>query len=145
MSDNNFLGTGVSFPFRVSPGTGRFELASGAQSVRQSLYLILMTARGERWMRPGFGSSILSYTFMDVSLTMLNVMQNELRSQILEQEPRISDVSITIDPEQQRGALIIHISYTLIENNTRDNMVFPFYLQTVREGTADEPMERDEA
>ncbi|HIR56215.1 MAG TPA: GPW/gp25 family protein [Candidatus Gallacutalibacter pullicola] len=128
MSSKSFLGTGMKFPPQIDPGTGRFSLSSGAQSVRESVYLILMTQRGERWLEPEFGSRILSYTFLDISPTTVTLLTNELRALLLEQEPRISDVQVELDPETREGCLIFNLSYTITETNTRDNLVFPFYL-----------------
>lgn len=128
MSSKSFLGTGMKFPPQIDPGTGRFSLSSGAQSVRESVYLILMTQRGERWLEPEFGSRILSYTFLDISPTTVTLLTNELRALLLEQEPRISDVQVELDPEMREGCLIFNLSYTITETNTRDNLVFPFYL-----------------
>ncbi len=128
MSSKSFLGTGMKFPPQIDPGTGRFSLSSGAQSVRESVYLILMTQRGERWLEPEFGSRILSYTFLDISPTTVTLLANELRALLLEQEPRISDVQVELDPETREGCLIFNLSYTITETNTRDNLVFPFYL-----------------
>lgn len=128
MDDRQFLGTGMKFPPQVDPGTGRFTLSSGAQSVKESIYIILMTNQGERWLEPDFGSQIMRYTFMDTSLTMLNIMSNELRTFLLEQEPRITDVAVDINPEVKDGCLIVNISYTVASTNTQDNLVFPFYL-----------------
>ena len=128
MSSKSFLGTGMKFPPQIDPGTGRFSLSSGAQSVRESVYLILMTQRGERWLEPEFGSRILSYTFLDISPTTVTLLTNELRALLLEQEPRISDVQVELDPETREGCLIFNLSYTITEMNTRDNLVFPFYL-----------------
>ena len=128
MSSKSFLGTGMKFPPQIDPGTGRFSLSSGAQSVRESVYLILMTQRGERWLEPEFGSRILSYTFLDISPTTITLLTNELRALLLEQEPRISDVQVELDPETREGCLIFNLSYTITETNTRDNLVFPFYL-----------------
>ena len=118
----------MKFPPQIDPGTGRFSLSSGAQSVRESVYLILMTQRGERWLEPEFGSRILSYTFLDISPTTVTLLTNELRALLLEQEPRISDVQVELDPETREGCLIFNLSYTITETNTRDNLVFPFYL-----------------
>ena len=128
MSSKSFLGTGMKFPPQIDPGTGRFSLSSGAQSVRESVYLILMTQRGERWLEPEFGSRILSYTFLDISPTTVTLLTNELRALLLEQEPRISDVQVELDPETREGCLIFNLSYTITETNTRDNLVFPYYL-----------------
>ena len=139
MEKKMFLGTGFKFPPSVDPGTGRFLTSSGEQSVKESVYLILMTQRGERWVIPEFGSDLMSYTFMDPSVTMLNVMSNSLRSILLEQEPRISDVQIDIDPQTREGCLVVSIQYRITESNTRDNLVFPFYLNAGRmEGEANE-------
>lgn len=128
-----FLGTGIKFPPQIDPGTGRFAMSAGAQSVKESVYLILMTNRGERWLVPAFGSRLMSYTFMDTSVTMLSILSDEIRMLILSQEPRISDVQVNIDAESKEGCLIIMINYTLAGSNTQDNMVFPFYLNAVRE------------
>ena len=54
--------------------------------MKESVYIILMTNRGERWLDPDFGSDIMRYTFMDTSLTMLNLMASDLRTLLLEQE-----------------------------------------------------------
>lgn len=133
MENQDYLGTGMKFPPQADPGTGRFVLSSGAQSVKESVYLILMTHQGERWLEPGFGSRLMTYTFMDTSPTMLGLMVNDLRSALLRQEPRISDVDIDVDPTVRDGCLIVNIEYTVALTNSRENLVFPFYLNAGKE------------
>lgn len=128
MDERAFLGTGMKFPPQIDLGTGRFALSSGAQNVKESVYIILMTNRGERWLDPDFGSDIMRYTFMDTSLTMLNLLSSDLRTLLMEQEPRISDVTVDIDPEVKDGCMLVNVAYTVADTNTRDNLVFPFYL-----------------
>ena len=128
-----FLGSGMKFPPQVNPATGRFEVSKGNTSVKESVYLILMTQKTERWIRPNFGSSLMSYTFMDTSNTMLNIMAREIASDLMTQEPRIEDVSIRVDAAEKPGCLIIYIDYLVRETNVRDNLVFPFYLNTTWE------------
>ena len=128
MDERVFLGAGMKFPPQIDPGTGRFALSSGAQNVKESVYIILMTNRGERWLDPSFGSDIMRYTFMDTSLTMLNLLSSDLRTLLMEQEPRISDVTVDIDPEVKDGCMLVNVAYTVADTNTRDNLVFPFYL-----------------
>lgn len=129
MAGKEFLGKGMKFPPQIDPATGRFEMAGYEDSVRQSIYLILMTQRSERIARPNFGSNIQSYTFMDVNATMLTLMNRELSMAILENEPRVSDVKISTEPQLQAGRLIINVVYTVAGSNSRQNLVFPFYLQ----------------
>ncbi|MEF9971214.1 MAG: GPW/gp25 family protein [Oscillospiraceae bacterium] len=133
-----YLGTGVKFPPQIDSGTGRFAISPGARSVKESVYLILMTNTGERWLEPSFGSQLLSYTFMDTSVTMLSMFSDSIRQLILSQEPRISDVAVDIDSETRENCLIVNISYMLAATNTEDNMVFPFYLNAIREEASDE-------
>ena len=133
MNDRAFLGAGMKFPPQIDPGTGRFAVSSREQSVREAVYLILMTNRGERWLEPGFGSQVTKYTFMDTSPTMMRLMSDELRELLLTQEPRISDVKIEIDPEVKEGCLLVDIQYTVAASNSRENIVFPFYLKATRE------------
>ena len=133
MSDRSFLGAGMKFPPQIDPGTGRFAVSAREQSVRESVYLILMTNRGERWLEPGFGSQMMSYAFMDTSPTMLRMLSDDLRTLLLQQEPRISDVDVDVDPETKTGCLLVNIRYTVAATNRQDNLVFPFYLNAVRE------------
>ncbi len=133
MNDRAFLGAGMKFPPQIDPGTGRFAVSAREQSVRESVYLILMTSRGERWLEPNFGSQMASYAFMDTSPTMLRMMSDDLRDLLLTQEPRISDVDVEIDPETKNGCLLVNIRYTVAATNSQDNLVFPFYLNAARE------------
>ena len=74
MNGRAFLGAGMKFPPQIDPGTGRFAISAGEQSVRESVYLILMTSRGERWLEPNFGSQMSAYAFMDTMPTMLRMI-----------------------------------------------------------------------
>lgn len=138
MDNRAFLGAGMSFPPRIDPGTGRFAVSAGARSVKESVYLILMTNRGERWLEPGFGSRMMRYTFMDTSPTVLKMLSDDLRELLLRQEPRIGDVEVSIRPENRDGTLLVNIGYTVAASNSRENLVFPFYLNAVAEEELDE-------
>ena len=119
MTEKEFLGSGMKFPLRTDPATGRFAVSSGAQSVRESIYLILMTQKTERMVRPFFGSAIVEYTFMDMSDTMLSMMKRDIQADILTQEPRVSDVEVEIEPLKRQGRLVVNISYTIAEPQER--------------------------
>lgn len=128
MDSKNFLGNGMKFPPQINKATGRFEMSFGEQSVKESVYLILMTQKGERWLRPGFGSEIMTYTFLDVNNTMLNIIRSDIKSCIVQNEPRVSNVDVFLDAQSKPGYLIIDVEYTVSASNARDNLVFPFFL-----------------
>lgn len=124
----------MKFPPQINKATGRFMVSAGEQNVKESVYTILMTQKTERWIRPEFGSELLSYTFMDISLTRMNMMSRQLQRTLLEQEPRIVSADVEIKPQLDRGCLIINVTYTVAETNTSGNLVFPFYLYSETEG-----------
>jgi len=129
MADNKaFLGAGMKFPPQINPVTGRIEVSTAETSVKESVYLILTTRKTERLVRPWFGSQIDKYVFMDTSVTRVNMMTREIAENIMDQEPRVSDVDVSMSPESGDGRLIINVEYTVTETNKRDNLVFPFYL-----------------
>lgn len=136
--EQSFLGTGVAFPPQIDPATGRFKMSSGEQSVKESIYLILMTQVTERLTRPNFGTNTASYVFMDVNQTELTIMERDLTDSILLQEPRVSHVNIATSMEAQQGYIMINIDYTLAQNNRRGNLVFPFYLNAEPEPSDEE-------
>ena len=74
----------MKFPPQVNPATGRFETVSEEKSVKESVYLILMTQKTERIVRPDFGSELMSYTFMDTSLTALSLMARQIKKDIFQ-------------------------------------------------------------
>ena len=114
MADNNaFLGTGVKFPFEIDKATGRIKTVSGNQSVKESIYIILMTGITERLTRPNFGTNIMSYTFMSTSPTVMGMMRRELTQTLLAQEPRISSVDIAMELSNNNDYMLISIDYTV--------------------------------
>lgn len=143
MEEQRFLGTGMKFPPQVNPATGRFACVSGKESIRESVYLILMTQRTERFMRPEFGSNVMSYVFSQADNTILNLMAEEISSDIMRGEPRVERVHVSMDQNSKPGCLFVNIEYTVRGENVKENMVFPFYLgeEPEKESEAYETME----
>ena len=102
-----------------------------------------MTQRSERFVRPFFGSDIMSYTFMDTGETMLSIFRRNITQTILEQEPRVSDVAVDTEFVEKQGVVIVSVNYVVSSTNTRDNLVFPFYLNTGEETQDENGLEPD--
>lgn len=135
MNGKEFLGRGLKFPIQVDPKTGKIAMSEQEEDIREAIGIILRTGQGERVMRPEFGSNTMDYAFAPVSSSMTNSMAYELRAILLEQEPRIRDVEIQCDElDQQNGAVVINVSYTVRSTNNRYNHVYPFYVTEGSEG-----------
>jgi phage baseplate assembly protein W len=122
-----FLGTGWKFPVQVDPSTGRIMLSQHEEDIAEAIRIILWTARGERVMRPDFGSGVHQYSFEENDFTILSMLENDLERSIREWEPRVENVKVKAIPDGG-GKLNIHVSYTVRTTNNLFNQVYPFYL-----------------
>lgn len=127
MADNYSSVRGMKFPPQINKSTGRFMVSTGLENIKESVYIILMTQKTERWLRPDFGSNLLSYAFIENNETMMNMLSLELTNAILEQEKRVSDVSVTFEPGDNSEYLIVNVDYLVKSHSVMENLEFPFY------------------
>lgn len=128
-----FLGRGLSFPIRQER-EGNFQTADYEESVRQSVFLILSTAKGERVMRPDFGCGIYDLVFELKTATTEARMIQEVQDALLRFEPRIDVLGVRVNPTTDGAGetLIISIDYEVRATNNVFNLVYPFYLEGVQ-------------
>jgi uncharacterized protein len=124
-----FLGVGTAFPLALGPAGNGLARAEYEASVRQSILIILGTARGERPMRPEFGCGIHDLVFASLSAATVGRIDREVREALLRLEPRIDVIAVTISPDAAASVLLIDIEYEVRATNTAFNLVYPFYLQ----------------
>ncbi len=125
---DNFLGVGWQWP--LAAAEGRLAMAEHEASIRQSIWIILATARGERVMRPDFGCGIHDLVFAVLSTATTGRVAAEVEQALVRWEPRIEllEVTATAD-EEEPGRLLIEIEYRVRATNNRFNLVYPFYLE----------------
>ena len=124
-----FLGIGTAFPLALDPTTHGVARAQYEASVRQSILIILGTAKGERVMRPDFGCGIHDLVFATLSAATIGRVDREVHEALLRLEPRIDVTSVKVTPDASGGVLLIDIEYEVRATNTAFNLVYPFYLQ----------------
>ena len=126
--DATFVGRGFSWPMEVDH-TGSIKLTDGAEDLDRSIRMVLLTAPGERLMRPDFGCRIWDLLFEPVTGNLLGLIAEAVREALAQWEPRIvvEDVKPEADPANQ--ALVrIQITYRVRATNDRRNLVYPFYV-----------------
>lgn len=124
-----FLGRGWKFPVEVDE-TGQIVLSEYEEDIRESIRIILLTAKGERVMRPEFGAGLHDFVFATMNTTTIGSLQATIRDALIKWEPRIRVLSVDVAPEHgEIGKLLINIDYRVRATNTRSNLVFPFYLE----------------
>ncbi|MDD5033799.1 MAG: GPW/gp25 family protein [Methylococcaceae bacterium] len=126
---NSFLGRGWSFPPTFEAASGELMMVEAEEDIRQSLAILISTVPGERIMLPQYGCALHSLIFESIDNTLLTEIKTVLADAILYFEPRIRVETIKITTDRMAdGLLVIAIEYTVVQTNTRSNMVFPFYL-----------------
>jgi phage baseplate assembly protein W len=124
-----FLGRGWRFPVQVNPTTGSIAVSEYEQDIREAIFIILSTAKGERVMRPDFGCGIHDLVFDPISAATTGLVESEVREALTLWEPRIVILALNVSSDQSdSGKLLISIDYRVRTTNHEFNLVYPFYL-----------------
>jgi phage baseplate assembly protein W len=132
-ADESFLGQGWNFALGQNAGlglvSGQIAEASGDEKIRQSIWLILSTAPGERVGRPDFGSGIHDLVFAPRTATTLGEVSRAVTAALRRWEPRIEVLGVTALPHPRDvNGIVVELQYEVRATNSRFNLVYPFYL-----------------
>lgn len=124
----DFLGRGWAMPVDIDPYTGLIATAEYEEDIRQSIRIILETAKGERVMRRDFGCGIHDLVFEAVDTTTLQRIRSEVEEALRRFEPRVEVLGVTPDEDStSEGKLLVEVEYRVRRTNQTGNLVFPFY------------------
>jgi phage baseplate assembly protein W len=128
----DFLGVGWTWPVTTESGpgaaAGQISLSGYEERIRQSILIILGTAKGERVMRPDFGCGIHELVFAPNDQTTEARVGFEVREALLDFEPRIDVDEVRVVRETPER-MVIHVAYRVRRTNNTFNLVYPFYLE----------------
>jgi Bacteriophage baseplate protein W len=122
------LGSGWSFP--VEPVAGGLTFAHDEQKIEEAILVILGTARGERVMRPDFGSRLRDLVFAPLNTSTTALVAKAVTDALVKWEPRIDVLSVRPDDTAGDPAmLVVNVEYRVRATNSIFNLVYPFYLR----------------
>ncbi len=126
--DREYIGQGLAFPLQVDP-RGGIALATGTHDIEQAIRIILMTAPGERVMRPEFGCRIHELVFAPHDAATESLAAYYVQIALERWEPRIElrEVEVVTDPARD-GVLLVEIKYLVKDTHDERSIVYPFYL-----------------
>ncbi|MDA7712082.1 GPW/gp25 family protein [Flavobacteriaceae bacterium] len=132
--EKSFLGRGWSFPPTFNKERVDVEMVKENEDIRESLNIYFSTKVGERIIRGDYGCIIHDFVFQSASQGTLRSLESTLTDIIRNYEPRILVHQVTATLADEKAGLIqLNVDYEVQSTNTRDNIVFPFYLN---EGTS---------
>ena len=124
----DIIGQGWNFPIRLSM-QGGISMASQDEEIRQSIKIILSTSRGERTMRPEFGSLVHEYVFAPNNANTAGLLAYHVEEALARWEPRIELTAVDVEPDPDvPGQMLAYIDYTVKATNDERNLVVPFYI-----------------
>src|SRR5690349_3700643 len=121
-----FWGVGWSFPVHSNPETRDIAMAIYEQDIRQAIQIILVTALGERVMRPDFGVGLQALVFEPMNTTTRALTEHRVELALISWEPRIDRIKVGVDTEPQKGRVMVGIRYRIRSTNAFYNLVYPF-------------------
>lgn len=128
--DNSLIGKGWRFPI-LPDESGVLRYADGEENIRSSMRLLLMTNLGERAMRPDFGCDAPRLVFAPGTVQYLSLLETTVREAVRDWEPRVELDEVTAESVSNDATRVsVSIRYRIRRTNTKQNLVFPFYLGT---------------
>jgi uncharacterized protein len=128
-----FLGVGWQFPVGIdatNEAQKRFARAEYEESIKQSIRIILSTAKGERVMRPEFGCGLHELVFAPNDAVTRGRAEYHVDEALRLWEPRIEVLEIKATAAGAHDEeLRISIDYRVRTTDNRFNLVYPFYLE----------------
>jgi phage baseplate assembly protein W len=123
-----FLGIGWTFPIQVNEES-RISMSEYEKDIKEAIWIILSTSKGERVMRPDFGCGIHEFVFSVMNTATITLISNSVKEALTIFEPRIQVTRVEVSSETiSEGKLMIEVEYRVRTTNNRFNLVYPFYL-----------------
>src|SRR5690606_31176581 len=100
----------------------------GGDELDAAMRFILLTAPGERVMRPEFGCRAWDYLYEPMNPNTLGLIETAVLDALRRWEPRVEVERVTAEEDETREATIaVRVEYTVRSTNDRRNLVVPFY------------------
>jgi len=127
--EKNFLGVGWKYPVYITV-EGKIAKSEYEQDIKEAIWIILGTAKGERVMRPDFGCGIHDLIFTPINTATITLVENSVREALTIWEPRIELIKVEASSEKsEEGKMLVSIDYRVRTTNNRFNLVYPFYIK----------------
>lgn len=122
MDEGKVFGRGISFPPRIGPD-GRLAWSVGAENIRESIRIILLTEMNERLMLPEFGGGLQSFLYEPNIVATHRLIQERITQSLGRWESRINleNVSVIISPDDPQAA-VVTITYRLVATGVTERL-----------------------
>ena len=121
----------VSMTFQVNPLTKDFIQLKNESAIARAVRNLILTARGERFFDPIYGSEVKKLLFENVDVETAITLREEIRLVIENYEPRVNTLDVNVTPRADQNAFEITISFNIIGQEVPAQQ-FSFILEATR-------------
>lgn len=127
---NTRLYSDFNLNFKPHPLTGDLQMKYNEDSIKQSVYNLIMLNRYEKPFRPEISSEVRDLLFEPMNNGTAIAIRSKIEFILKQFEPRIKLEDVIVEPAFEKQRYDITIKYTII--NTLSSVEQKIFLQRVR-------------
>ena len=101
----------LSMSFKTNPLNDDLIGLKNTNAIARSLKNIVFTQPGEKFFNPDFGSRITESLFENVDDVSALAIEDEIRSSIINFEPRVNLLDVSVNPNEEDNEMNVVIQY----------------------------------
>ena len=101
----------LSMSFKTNPLNDDLIGLKNTNAIARSLKNIVFTQPGEKFFNPDFGSRISESLFENVDDVSALAIEDEIRSSIINFEPRVNLLDVSVNPNEEDNEMNVVIQY----------------------------------
>ena len=101
----------LSMSFKTNPLNDDLIGLNNTSAIARSLKNIVFTQPGEKFFNPDFGSRISESLFENVDDVSALAIEDEIRSSIINFEPRVNLLNVSVNPNVEDNEMNVIIQY----------------------------------
>ena len=101
----------LSMSFKTNPLNDYLIGIKNTNAIARSLKNIVFTQPGEKFFNPDFGSRITDSLFDNVDDVSALAIEDEIRSSIINFEPRVNLLDVSVNPNEEDNEMNVVIQY----------------------------------
>ena len=104
----------INLSFKRHPVTNDVVIIRDEDAIKRSVRNIIFTILGEKPFEPNFGS-VINESLFDLSTNLSEIrVQDEIRTSLLNYEPRISNISVTVLVAPDTNEMNCTVQYEIV-------------------------------
>ncbi len=104
----------LSMSFQISPINSDLIALKNEASISRSIRNLVLTYPGERFFNPDLGSKISRSLFENMDDISVSIVQDEIRTTIIENEPRVELIDVIVDSDFDNNNYNVTVEYYII-------------------------------